>query len=265
LEAYLDMLSAELEQRESSAPSETVRATLKLAKQSLDKAGRALLNKRDQVAWSRVHQATRFVIQALGDEEREAHRLALRREAEEKLSNWRRGAVADLLEGRAGRNPENLAFAQFLLHEHFGNVYFKLEVAAIRFKKLLWILPWPVVLLLALSFVFEKSSGGSFLNDQQRTSLVFLAGAAGALLSTTLSRLGLAGKIPAFLGDAQELLVRPFIGALSALAVCLIVESGLVPLGDSNPQALYGWAVAAGFSDQLVSFVMRRVESSAEK
>lgn len=192
-------------------------------------------------------------------------RKALRREAAEKLSNWRRKAVLDILDCKDDVQPESVALAQFLLDQHFTNVYLKLNTAAIRFTSLLWILIPTVVGLFGLSFILDSSRSASFLYDPEKLALVILAGAIGALVSSTLSQLGVGGRIPDFLHSIAGWSVRPFIGALSAVIVCIVVESDLLPLEAATDLSLYAWAVTAGFSDQLVSFVMRRVEESAEQ
>jgi hypothetical protein len=266
LEAALEELDQAILRRKAATGDGDHGATLELAERAAEKARGSLAGGKDQVAWSQCQQAHRLVLQTLPEKEREAHRKALRREAQEKLSNWRRAAVLEVLDGDAASTPESLAFAQFLLDQHFANVYFKLNVAAVRFTALSWLLAPAVLALLLLSFWLGPSDTGSVLHQPDRLAVVMLVGAVAALLSNALSQVGLGGRIPDFLGSSVAgWFVRPFIGALSAVLVCVVVQSGLLPLRASPDLGLYGWAAAAGFSDQLVNLVMQRVEAAAKK
>lgn len=254
-----------VEYQESSAPPEGPGAALRMARTSLATARDAAEHGKDQVAWAHCHQASRFVLQTLSSASREAHRKALRWEAEEKLTNWRRGAILDLLDAEGGADPEDLALAQFLLDQHFGNVYFKLNAAAVHFSALRWIVIPAVLVLVGVSFLLDPAASQSILHHPETLAVVLLAGGTGALLSNILSQVGVGGRIPEFLGSASGWTVRPFIGALSAVIVVTILQSGLLPLEASTELSFYAWAVVAGSSDQLVNVVMRRVEESAKR
>jgi hypothetical protein len=266
LEVALEELDQAIARRRTAKDAGDVGPTLALAEGAAARARDSLADGRDQVAWSLCQQAHRFVLQALPEAEREVRRKALGREAQEKLSNWRRAAVLDVLDGDGASAPESLAFAQFLLDQHFANVYFKLNVAALRFMALSWLLAPAVVALLVVSFWLDPAGSNSVLRYPGRLAVVMLVGAAATLLSNTLSQAGLGGRIPDFLGSSiAGWSVRPFIGALSAVLVCVVVQSGLLPLRADDDLALYGWAAAAGFSDQLVNLVMQRVETAAKE
>lgn len=265
LEAALAEVDRMVEYQESSAPPEGPGAALRMARNSLATARDAAEHGKDQVAWAHCHQASRFVLQTLPPASREAHRKALRWEAEEKLSNWRRGAILDLLDTEGEVDPENLALAQFLLDQHFANVYFKLNAAAVQFSALRWIVIPAVLVLVAVSFFLDPAASPSILHHPETLAVIVLAGGTGALLSNILSQVGVGGRIPEFLGSASGWTVRPFIGALSAVIVVTVLQSGLLPLEADTELSLYAWAVVAGSSDQLVNVVMRRVEEAAKR
>lgn len=264
LEAALSELDQLVQYQEiSGASDDEGEVALRMARASLDTAWDAFRDDRHQVAWAHCHQAYRFVLQSLPPDQREARRKALRREADEKLSNWRRGAVLDILDVEGGIDPESLALAQFILDHHFARVYFDLNAAAIRFESLRWVLIPAVVVLLGISFLLDPAGSQSFLYEPATLGVVMLAGGIGALLSGTLSHIGVGGGIPDFLSAAAGWTVRPFIGAISAVLVCTVLQGGLLPLQGETDVSLYAWAVAAGFADQLVNIMLRRIEASA--
>ncbi|MEX2467784.1 MAG: hypothetical protein WD995_12810 [Gemmatimonadota bacterium] len=263
LEVALSELERTIEYQESVEGSDRASAALLMAKRSLSDARDAFGDGKEQVAWAHCHQAFRFVLQALSPVTREARRQALRREAGEKLTNWRRDAVLDILDAEGEVEPENLALAQFLLDQHFANVYFKLNAAAVQFGGLRWVLIPTVLGLFGISFLLDASASDSFLHDPGTLAVVILAGGIGALLSSVLSQVGVGGRIPDFLSSTAGWVVRPFIGGLSAVIICIVIQSGLLPLVGDSELSLYAWAVAAGGSDQLVNVVMRRVEEAA--
>lgn len=230
-----------------------------------------------QVAWRYCHQARRFLLAEMSSEQRESHRKALRREAEEKLTNWRRDAVLDII----GRDvdtkeiqPAELTTARFIMDEHLDNKYFKLEAAAIGLRLvspiMLSLIAVVVVISVTLvtlvgSNVIQAPEGSFLLFELETTVIVLVSGAVGAMLSNTLSVLGHSGRIPAFIGQLGNWGVRLPLGALSAFVVVAVLQSELLPLEGVTAPAIYGWSVAAGFSDQLLNRVMRRVETAAEK
>lgn len=240
------------------------------AEASLAEARAALEDGNLQAAWPPCHQAQRFLYTTLSAEQLGDRAKVLRREAEEKLKNWRKGAVLDLI-GRDVQQPKRpspgtLVLAQFLLDEHFGNVYFKLESLASRAVGMIWALGFLVGGVLALAAL----AGGAlpsecFLSSVSQTLVVLALGAVGATLSNTLSALGLTGRIPTVLQGGIEFAVRPLVGAVSAVAVLVVLQAGLIPIEEPKGLALYAWAVGAGFSDQILNRVMNRLEQAAEK
>lgn len=244
------------------------------ARESIDKARKARDQGNCQVAWRHCHQAYRFLLEEMSDEQRESRRRALRREAEEKLANWRRDAVLDII-GRDVNSEKikaaQLTTAQFIMDEHSSNMYFKLEAAAIGLRFVPWIMSTLTAILIALAVYFhfypqEPTLESTFiLFDLSSVLIVVAAGAVGATLSNTLTMLGHAGRIPELLGRLRIWAVRLPLGALSAFAVVAVVQSKLLPLEGVKAPAIYAWAVAAGFSDQLLNQVMRRVEKAAER
>lgn len=238
------------------------------AARSIDSAGAAHQRGECQAAWRHCHQAFRFLLASMSEDERESRRRALRREAEEKLKNWRREAVLDIIgQDKASEkiSVAELNTAQFIMDEHFGNMYFKLEAAAIGLRAVPWIMGALTALLVVVAILVREVESGFVLFNLPDMLVVLAAGAVGATLSNTLSILGYSGRIPALLGQMGSWGMRLPLGALSAFAVVAVVQSDLLPLDGIDAPGIYGWAIAAGFSDQLLNQVMRRVEKAAEK
>lgn len=280
----LDARLAELEQligfnaatRDSAGPWQ------EYAQQNLEKAREALGDEKSpveklQVAWAYCHQAYRFLSWSLDDDvERRQNAKPLRREAEAKLKNWRKEAVLDVI----GREPAgsdvpskgDLLLAQSLLDQHFENVYFKLDVLASRVRLLPLVLLLMVAAVLSLSWFLGASAGdagcpkpASLLFDCKTVLVVLMLGAVGATLSNTLSALSAADRIPQVLRGRVEWTVRPLLGALSAVAVVLVLQSDLLPIKSPEKPMIFAYALVAGFTDRLLNRVMRAVEQSAEK
>lgn len=236
------------------------------AKACLDDGKAAVRSRnREQLARSCAH-AYRFLIHGLPETELEARADALRYEALEKLSGWRRSAVENLL--GTEKNPEEidaarLSLAQLVIDVHFQNVYFKLEVVA-------HFVPWLSVALGMLALGTMLYSGflatedaTSFLGDPEQTTLVLFLGAMGAVLSNTTTLLGATGRIPQVISGLTNFSVRPLFGAVSAVAVAVILQSGYLPIDQPTTNQLYAVALLSGFSDQLLTRVMRKVEEKA--
>jgi len=222
-----------------------------------------------QEGWAHCSQAYRFLLWSMDQNQLEARRAVLRREAYAKLGNWRKEAVLDLI-GRDEQHQKPIAadalsLAQYLLDQHFANVYFKLDVAATRIRSLSWVLPLTALVLLGVSWLLDPSASDSFLFSFQTTGLILLTGAIGATVSNALSVLGFGGKIPALLGEYANWFVRLPLGALSAAAFIALLQSGLLPLTPPTNLGLYAWALVGGFSDQLLNRAIASVEKSIEK
>jgi hypothetical protein len=207
--------------------------------------------------------------------ERRTRATVLRHEAGSKLKNWRKEAVLDVVgrdaTGEKVPGTRDLIQVQFLVDQHFENVYFKLDVLAARVAVMPWLLGALIVLVVAVAFTKDFILGGgatpdaSILNDYVMTIAVAVLGAAGATLSRALSALGMEDRIPQVLSGATEWTVRPMIGALSAIAVVLVLESGLLPINEPAEPMIYAYAIAAGLTDRLLNRVLKAVEASTEK
>jgi hypothetical protein len=239
------------------------------ARKSLMAAKDALDRKVLQEAWTHCHQAFRFLLHGAKPEELQQWVKALRREAGEKLKNWRKRAVEEILDGERANPPglPEIVLAQYLLDQHFENVYFKLEMLAIRARRLPYVLGSLAVAVLLVSAVLNGSGESSIvLYSFTHTGVVMLLGAIGASLSNALSALNAKSRIPQIIQGWQERAIRLLIGALSAVIVVLIVQSGILPIIKApDLSMIYAYAIVAGFTDQLLSRAIRAVEKSIEE
>lgn len=267
LAAHLDRLEIEIEQRTPVPPAEA--AWLGCAKRSLEKARAAKEAKREQTAWTHLHSAFRFLLEGAPADEVQGRVKALRREAGDKLSGWRRAAILDLLEADAQKPPgsSEVALAQFLLDQHFDNVYFKLAALGTRLKQLnRGLMALSGLVLLACGWLFRESDRSPWLLGFLEGLQIMVLGAAGAALSHALTAIRGRQRIPEVIQGWYEQGLRLLIGALSAIAVVLIVQSGILPfLKVPAGRAIYVYALAAGLSEQLLSRVIRRIEAAVQE
>ncbi len=192
----------------------------------------------------------------------------IRREAEEKLRGWRRDRVRCLLAGVQAEEPLDpglVADAWEILHEHFHNVYHKLNVLWRR-------VTLAGVGLSAVLGVFLLHAGLgpplSQIGGHEFSLLVrvVLLGAMGALVSVMVPSAteNPSARIPDQLTGQANALVRPAIGAAVAVVACFALHVGLVnPFGKGLEGQHYLFiAFVAGFSDRVV---IRLVESYAQR
>ncbi len=234
---------------------------------SLTRAEQAARESDQQLAWMHLHRGRRFLYESYDDDERLERARALRAEAEEKLTNWRKQALAAILplDSKTAPSTGALVLAQFLLDEHFENVYFKLEMLGHRVRQLPWLLGALVLLLLLGALWLSQDPARSVFFSPRQLLLILLLGATGAGVSIALSLKALTGRIPEVLRGWTETAVRPLMGALSAVVVVGIVQSELLPLEAPTMTQLYAYATITGFSDQVLVRLMAAAEKAVTK
>ena len=240
----------------------------------LSKADDAVAGGHYQEAWTRLHRARRHIHESYDPKKADdaaelaARARVLRSEAAEKLRNWRKEAVEQILPDDRGNPPLTsgaLVLAQFLLDEHFENVYFKLELLRTRFLTVGYILASLVVLLFLSAAVLPRADTelGSIFFSLRDLSLVMLIGATGAGLSILLSLTKVGGRIPEVLQGFLETLFRFLVGALGAVAIVALIQAELLPIDVRTEGAIWVYALLAGFSDQFVVRALAAAEKAA--
>ena len=153
-----------------------------------------------------------------------------------------------------------------MLDERASNIYRQLEMleSALGF----------VVLALAalLAAMFAVVDGdwigelnGTALGNTRRLAAVMLLGALGSMLSLALTRLAPNDRpIPEIVQSGIIDFLRPVLGAASAVALVLVIESGIQSAIDPDGLQIYVWAVLAGFSELLLRRTLNSVSASAQ-
>lgn len=218
----------------------------------------------------RHHEAVRRIeILDYTEEQRRAKTIELQYEADKISSGWRREAIKTLLskpEGskRVAPSADAILKAVELRDEHFDNVWMRWRLRRRNLFYLFAFLP------VAIAVVFELSSQGVLgpaFNDPALLMAVCLFGALGASISSVFShsRLNQSAKIAERVNSSLLVLLRPVVGAASALAayVLLIASVGFGWLEGQSivPALIYMVAITAGFSE---AFLVRLSPKSDE-
>lgn len=243
-------------------PNETV-----AARQYLVQA-RAAAEQFDTGSGWAAFQAARRVMLRGTDADRIVRAASVRAEADKKLSGWRSEAVSDLLRDPKGSPPpwEAIRQAQFQIDESSSNLYRRLDLFASRIGYVVVIL----VVLLALSVAVVESGSLPYLEGTSLDSLgsllgIMLLGAIGSLLSVALTRVRGSGRpVPQLIESNFVDVLRPVLGAASAVVLVLVLEAGLQTTIDTSGSKVYVWAIVAGFSERLLRRTLESVAQLAE-
>jgi hypothetical protein len=206
----------------------------------------------------------------------------LRGETSKKLVGWRKDAATSLLtisKDKSSASPSppspsppsppplaNLQDAQRMLDERASNIYRQLEMleSALGFVVL------ALAVLLAAMFAVVDGDwigelNGTALGNTRRLAAVMLLGALGSMLSLALTRLAPDDRpIPEIVQSGIIDFLRPVLGAASAVALVLVIESGIQSAIDPDGLQIYVWAVLAGFSELLLRRTLNSVSASAQ-
>lgn len=247
----------------------------KVARHLLDESRKALEEKNGDLAWKCFLAAQRIELFGLGEwkpEALQARARSILTEANQKLDDWRKKTVVDLLAQKPAPEPDAVvpkanitvteAFeASLILHEHYSNVQHRVRfhrglIGALALIALIAVAVWAGVVLPLLGI---DSNGAKLIPS------VILFGILGASfsgilsLSTGVSR----ARIPEQLATIAITLARQVAGILSALAAYFLLSSGLLNLKvEVSPQLILAVCFAAGFSERLV---VRAVETLSQR
>lgn len=228
--------------------------------------------------WGAVHDAERFLVFSMSDDELILRTLALKEETAAKLRGWRARATANLLATAAwavrgnstqkpGLSPDQRALLEqvvvqsmAVMHGHSDNIYHQLHQAGGQLRWLVWICTGLILLVLALSAWFAPVDSDFGL---LWVLPVAIAGALGGTVSA-MYQLRRAGeeRIPESL--LQNLITsgRPLVGAASALFIYAVIQSKLISLIDASNVTLAVAVVlgfVAGFSEKFVLGAVAKV------
>jgi hypothetical protein len=255
-----------------------------------NEAKKSLAQNRIDEGWKLVQATDRELIKCLKKNSAELLLKAkqLRLEADEKLNNWRKNAVQAALPDdklmKSEVDPNWVAEAHRILYEHFNNDYQRIKI--VRDQLIVLFIVLFIDLILIVSFGEEsiipllsasigvpevspislpnQLSQAGILNGRSEMIGVLLLGGLGGALTAILAtaRTGLRGRIPELIDNRLFTAFRPLLGASSALVVVLFVHSGeSINLFNIHEAAIPGIAVAAGFSETLLSSVIASVSN----
>lgn len=244
--------------------SAEVQAMLARCRELHARARAAAARKSCFVAYDCLQQIERELVVAMNDDERTALMGAYLAEARAKLDDWRR-AAAESLAATAHDGVPPVPVLQALMktvHAARQNRRYKVELAQHQAPLLAGLL------IAAVLFFTVWALAGGFewlINEDTDVTLAMvlvtgvLLGFFGGLLSVAFSaqRESAAGIVELRWHRAITI-ARPFIGAAVAVPIVLLLQSGLVNLGNATPALALALCFIGGFSERwLVAQVER--------
>jgi 8-oxo-dGTP pyrophosphatase MutT (NUDIX family) len=244
------------------------------ALEHLERIHRALEAGDIELGWRHLHAAQQIALILDDDPESlKNNASATLDECTEKLTSWRKTAVNHLLAGSSagndsgkkepdGKSPtvkdpvtvRDLAIALKILYEDKDNLYDKIQ----RFQYQFIILG--IIGFLALGVLILSLPGTGDQIRMDNNAFLFSIIASGALGGTVSSIYTISResdpkkKIPDQILNSWTTLMRPLVGAMSALAVLLFLMSGILNLNMGNVSVSLVLAIAfvSGFSERLI-------------
>jgi hypothetical protein len=219
--------------------------------------------------WQRVYDARWATVHLLPEDMLAAHGANLRDQAADTLGGGKRRAAERLLTLPRG-GAADVAQAQRIVDDHFKGVYMRAHHARTQ----LFYLPIALAAMLAgLLWVSAHVSAPdvapwSTIGDTPLLVWVYVFGALGALLSATLGTIrGVTRENYLILTGSRVNITRPLLGAASAAAVVVILETNLFNLDGppSDRPVLLAAALAAGFSERLLTSAINAVVRAEPK
>lgn len=238
-------------------PGEALPAPLAEARAKFASAIQAAVSQDNYQAWDLLQQIERLVAASDTDTERLAIRL-LRygKEADEKLTGWRKAVVqdkeADLLPPR-----QKLLLTMEILHQASQNAQLKITLLREQARYLLILLSLTLALILHLGrgghFAWIMQTGaveGLSLGEVMATGA--LIGFFGGLMSVAfaVSRTDVSIKIPLVRSTFSVQTLRPALGAAAAIPVIILFQAGFINFGSNGPVMLAAFCFLAGFSER---------------
>jgi ADP-ribose pyrophosphatase YjhB (NUDIX family) len=224
----------------------------------------AFLEKDDiDAAWRCFHAAARMEIFGYDETELASVAMVLRREAE-KLKDWRKKAVYDLIghaeppKGQGSVTPDatRVYLATLIRDDHYDNQYFKISLRRSNLRVLTPILLFGIIAIPLLAWL---SILPGFLSNWKELVAVELFGVMGASFSVaiTLTQGSLEDRIPDQVIGSFLTWMRPAIGAVAAVAAYVMMHANILQAVISkeltgSTAGMLAVAFIAGFSERLV-------------
>lgn len=238
--------------------------------EALSAAEMALNEGNIDAGWKLLHAARRMEIFRLKQDEVEAKAEALRHEAAEKLSGWRKNTIEGLLPTKKDGQQTSISNASLfeattIRDERSDNLYYKIALLQNQMGILSVVLLIALSLLLLLARLGRLPLGqGTVDSSWEMLSAVMLFGILGGTVSGALSlaRTSTRSKITEQIADRLITLMRIFVGAAAALVVYMLLQSAIFPKVFAfeviSSGTVFFLSFVAGFSERLI---IRAVES----
>lgn len=210
-----------------------------------------------ELGWRHFHQAelTRIYLE---DDEQTLSQLAIAtlNESKEKLSLWRKDTVIKLLcdDKQKIKSPlsvdENYT-AKKILYEDHDNTYNKLK--RVQFQLVILTLTG-FFCVTAIALTLINLGNNAILNNPALIRSIIFFGALGGIVSGifTISTGSTKAKIPNQILNSWLTILRPLLGAMSALAATVFLLSGIINFNNLSVPLILAISFGAGFSERLV-------------
>ena len=268
LERELAVLEAQLRRRGATAHGSNPRVYLDEMTEFARRTREAVEAGQTEAGWRYLSAARQIEIHLCSAPEIENEARLLLEEAREKLRGWRKAAIETILDRRAVL-PVHVAQARAIRDDHFGNLYYKIDLGWSQIKVLLAIAAAALIVLVDLltdvGIACERALRLPPLNASpllstdpvQSASVVVAVLTAGVLGAAVSAVLDIArsseGRIPERLSNWMVTVARLGIGSAGALVVWLALISGaLGGLKVESTGAVLLYSIVAGSSERLL-------------
>jgi len=222
------------------------------------------------MSWDCLHQFDAAYLEAMSDDERQAHWCALLAEADAKLTGWRFKAaqcLKTMAASHEGPVPLHLvAELQSHLATNAQNNQFKqILVRKGMFPTLRWILAGVIAVALGLAMVvFTVDRYRDFEDWAKAIMLGVPAGALGGIVSMAFSigRADLKARIPELRFSNVVTTIRPLIGAVVAIPILVLVKADVVSVLQIDEwKEIFVFCFIGGRSERWFLGLMESIEN----
>ena len=253
----------DIENTIESADANKIGPWVDIAKLSLREAEKALENGDIERGWRLLNEAELLAIYGYDDERLKNAAKATLKEAESKLKDWRKEAVQEILKDDiidCGLEAEDLFVAREILKEDNNNMHLKNNLLQNQIVALTMI---ALICLIVTIFVLPSTPSDSILQNRWYLFIVAIFGALGGSISgvTSINKASKEEKVPEMVLNYWITVLRPVIGASSAIVVVLFLASGLMKIGDAtnlSRELLLSVAFISGFSEKLLLKIVEK-------
>lgn len=253
----------DIENTIESADARKIGPWVDKAKLSLQEAEKALENGDIEKGWRLLNEAELLAIYGYDDNRLKNAAKATLKEAKSKLKDWRKEAVQEILKEdiiNCGLEAEDLFVAREILKEDNNNMHLKNNLLQGQIVVLTMI---ALICLLATILFLPSTPSDSILQNHSYLFIVAIFGALGGSISgvTSINKASKEEKVPEMVLNYMITVLRPVIGASSAIVVVLFLVSGLMNIGDAtnlSRELLLSVAFISGFSEKLLLKIVEK-------